>query len=52
MNSEHINANKKKELTEIYETLNPFLLQKAIQKKLKHIFAMINVKTDSEMRYI
>ena len=52
MNSEHIDANKKKELTEIYETLNPFLLQKAIQKKLKRIFAMVNVKTDSKMRYI
>jgi hypothetical protein len=52
MNSEHIDANKKKELTEVYETLNPFLLQKAIQKKLKRIFAMVNVKTDSKMRYI
>ena len=52
MNSEHIDANKKKELTEIYETLNPLLLQKAIQKKLKRIFAMVNVKTDSKMRYI
>lgn len=52
MNSEHIDANKKKELTDVYEKLNPFLLQKAIQKKLKRIFAMVNVKTDSKMRYI
>jgi hypothetical protein len=52
MNSEHIDADKKKELTEVYEKLNPFLLQKAIQKKLKRIFAMVNVKTDSKMRYI
>jgi len=52
MNSEHIDVDKKKELTEVYKQLNPFVLQKAIQKKLKRIFSMINVKTDSKMRYI
>ncbi|MDR3502183.1 MAG: integrase [Legionella sp.] len=52
MESEHINENKKKELTETYNQLNPFELQKTIQKKLKRIFALINVKTDSKMRYI
>ncbi|MDR3442678.1 MAG: integrase, partial [Legionella sp.] len=52
MESEHINENKKKELTETYNQLNPFELQKIIQKKLKRIFALINVKTDSKMRYI
>ena len=52
MQSEHVNADKRKELTEIYNKLNPFELQKSIQKKLKHIFSMVNVKSDSKMRYI
>jgi hypothetical protein len=50
--SEHISESKKKELTEVYNQLNPFTLQKIIQKKLKRIFSMVNVKTDSKMRYI
>lgn len=50
--SEHVSDDKKTELKKIYHQLNPFLLQKAIQKKLKGIFALINVKTDSKMRYI
>jgi hypothetical protein len=50
--SEHISEDKKKELTDVYNQLNPFTLQKIIQKKLKRIFAMVNVKTDSKMRYI
>ena len=50
--SEHISVEKKKELTEIYNQLNPFMLQKAIQKKLKRIFSLVNIKTDSKMRYI
>lgn len=44
MNSEHIDAEKKKEMAEIFKQLNPFVLQKTIQKKLKRIFAMINLK--------
>ncbi|HAU4045979.1 TPA: transposase family protein [Legionella pneumophila] len=52
MKSDFIDEEKKKELTEIYNLLNPFKLQKTIQKKLKRIFAMVNIKTDSKMRYI
>ena len=50
--SEHISEDKKCELTERYNQLNPFMLQKAIQKKLKRIFSLVNIKTDSKMRYI
>jgi hypothetical protein len=52
MKSEFITIEKKAELTETYNQLNPFKLQKAIQKKLKRIFAMVNIKTDSKMNYI
>lgn len=50
--SEHVSESKKNELTEIYNQLNPFILQKTIQKKLKRIFALVNVKSDTKMRYI
>ena len=50
--SEHFDEKKKLELTEIYNRLNPFELQKTIQKKLKRIFARVNVKSDSKMNYI
>lgn len=46
--SEHISADKKQELTDMYNQLNPFVLQKLIQKKLKRIFAMINIKDVSK----
>ncbi|HAT1728955.1 hypothetical protein DM455_16810 [Legionella pneumophila] len=52
MKSEFITGEKKIELTELYSQLNPFKLQKAIQKKLKRIFAMVHIKTDSKMNYI
>lgn len=52
MKSEFITIEKKAELTETYNQLNPFKLQKAIQKKLKRIFAIVNIKTDSKMNYI
>ncbi|RUR17221.1 transposase [Legionella sp. km535] len=52
MKSEFITVEKKAELTETYNQLNPFKLQKAIQKKLKRIFAIVNIKTDSKMNYI
>jgi hypothetical protein len=44
LQSEHIDASKKQALTEMYTQLNPFVLQKTIQKKLRIIFAMINIK--------
>ena len=50
--SKHISEEKKKELTETYNQLNPFMLQKGIQKKLKRIFSLVNIKTDLKMRYI
>lgn len=46
--SEHIADSKKQELTQLYEQLNPFLLQKTIQRKLKRVFSMVNVKVDSK----
>lgn len=52
MKSEFITAKKKTGLTECYTQLNPFKLQKVIQQKLKRIFAMVNIKTDSKMNYI
>ena len=48
MQSEHITEAKKQELTELYNQLNPFVLQKTIQKKLKRFFALINPKVDSK----
>ena len=48
MQSEHLTSDKKQELTEIYNQLNPFVLQKLIQKKLKRIFSMINIKDVSK----
>ena len=52
MKSAFINEEKKKELTEMYNQLNPFVLQKSIQKKLKAIFAVVNVRSDRKMNYI
>ncbi|MDF1757556.1 MAG: hypothetical protein P1U74_04590 [Legionellaceae bacterium] len=46
--SDHIADSKKQELTQLYEQLNPFLLQKTIQRKLKRVFSMVNVKVDSK----
>ena len=48
MQSKHIPEAKKQELAELYNQLNPFVLQKTIQKKLKRIFSMINPKVDSK----
>jgi hypothetical protein len=45
--SEHISEQKKKELTEIYNSLNPFELKKTIKKKVDHIFRLIN-RNDGE----
>jgi hypothetical protein len=44
MQSKHSDEATKKELTEQYNQLNPFALQKTIQKKLKRIFAKVNIK--------
>jgi hypothetical protein len=48
MQSNHIDDAIKKKLTEQYSQLNPFILQKMIQKKLKRVFAKVNVKGDKK----
>jgi hypothetical protein len=40
MESQQIMAEIKKELTDLFQTLNPFLLRKAMEKKLKKIFQL------------
>ena len=52
MRSEHIPEHKKKELTEIYNSLNPFELRKTIQKKVDHIFSLINNNNGKKICYI
>ncbi len=42
--SEHINELQKLKLKQIFESLNPFELQRAIQLKLKHIFSLVDLK--------
>lgn len=51
MKSEHISEEKKKELTEIYNNLNPFELKTSIKKKLDRIFSLINKNNDKNMCY-
>jgi hypothetical protein len=48
MQSKHVDEATKKKLTEQYNQLNPFVLQKTIQKKLKRIFAVVNIKGDKK----
>ena len=52
LESKHISEAKKKELTEIYNQLNPFELKKAIQKKLNVIFSMIHPAHEQKLCYI
>lgn len=52
MNSEHISELKKKELTEIYNSLNPFELKEHIKIKLNHIFRLINKNNGKKMCYV
>lgn len=40
MESQDITAEVKKKLTDLFETLNPFLLRKAMEKRLKEIFQL------------
>lgn len=51
INSKDITNIKKKELTLIYQTLNPFDLRKAIRKKLDHIFNILHKNNDQKMCY-
>lgn len=43
MESPDVDAASKEELTKIYPTLNPFELRKALERKLKRIFAQIDL---------
>jgi hypothetical protein len=42
LESPHINESVKRSLTKLLENLNPFLLRKAMDKKLKKIFSINN----------
>jgi hypothetical protein len=47
LDSKDVTQEEKEKLTKIYQTLNPFLLRKSIEKKLKHIFSFVNLKVSS-----
>lgn len=49
--SEHISELKKKELTEIYNSLNPFEIKKTIKKKVDRIFRLINTNNGKKICY-
>ena len=51
MKSEHISEQKKKELTEVYNSLNPFELKKTIKKKVDRIFRLINSNDGEKICY-
>lgn len=52
MESKDIPSQKKQELTEIYNSLNPFELKKNTKKKSDKIFSLINRNNDNKMCYI
>lgn len=52
MKSEHISEQKKNELTEIYNSCNPFELKKTIKKKVDQIFRLINNNYGEKICYI
>ncbi len=52
MKSAHIAEQKKKELTEVYNSLNPFELKKTIKKKVDRIFRLINSNDGEKICYI
>ncbi len=51
MKSEHIPELKKKELTAIYNSLNPFDLKKSIKMKVDNIFRLINNNNGKKICY-
>ena len=51
MRSEHISDLRRNELTEIYNSLNPFELKKIIKKKLNRIFSLINNNSGNKICY-
>lgn len=44
MNSSHISEIQKEKLRQTFESLNPFELQQAIERKLKYIFSLVDLK--------
>lgn len=51
MKSEAVSKQKKNELTEVYNGLNPFELKKTIKKKVDRIFRLINRNNGNKMCY-
>lgn len=47
LESNDVTQEEKEKLTKIYQELNPFLLRKTIENKLKRIFALVNLKVSS-----
>ena len=45
MMSDHISQEKKEQLKNTFESLNPFKLRKAIEEKLRIIFSYVDIKT-------
>lgn len=43
MASEHIDVLQKKKMQQVFESLNPFELQKSVQNKLKNIFSYVDL---------
>lgn len=50
LDSEHITDDAKQQLHDIHETLNPFILKQAIERKLQQIFRGIRVTSDVRQR--
>lgn len=48
LESNAVSKEGKEKLIMTYQTLNPFLLRKRIENKLKHIFAAVNLKVSSK----
>jgi 5S rRNA maturation endonuclease (ribonuclease M5) len=44
MASEHVNSFQKEKMRQVFETLNPFELQKTVQQKLRNIFKNVDLK--------
>ena len=51
MKSEDVSEQKKNELSEVYNSLNPFELKKTIKKKVDRIFRLINGNNDNKICY-
>jgi hypothetical protein len=50
MTSEHVSEEEKERLHSVHKTLNPFILKKNIEKKLKVIFKKVKVTSNVRQR--